>query len=105
MRAGMRDARKTVAMPPRTQVSVGSGQGAITCAGYAGRSPVHCSNAAARVSLMPCWRAALRNARSRAARSGRDSDALSDTNSPCHTRRMSYATLGGGRGVYSSMTY
>jgi hypothetical protein len=35
MRAGMRDARKTVAMPPRTQVSVGSGQGAITCAGYA----------------------------------------------------------------------
>jgi hypothetical protein len=37
MRAGMRDARKTVAMPPRTQVSVGSGQGAITRAGYAGK--------------------------------------------------------------------
>jgi hypothetical protein len=35
MRAYLRDARKTVAMPPRTQVSVGSGQGAITRAGYA----------------------------------------------------------------------
>jgi hypothetical protein len=35
MRAYLRDARKTVAMPPRTQVSVGSGQRAIACAGYA----------------------------------------------------------------------